>query len=310
MKKIINLIFISFLLSSANIKAQISSSIVATIGNEIITTIDVENEIRTMLLLSNKKINQSNINMIKGTAIKSLQTKLIKKSELIKYSIDSYSRNDLEKQISRIAKGLNTNKQGLKKLFLESKTNFDELEKKIKVDLQWNTLIYELYKDQISINIVDLENDLKKQLRIEGNRKSFDLSEIEVPLQSENILKFLNNIYKEIDLEGFKETAKKYSISETSVNGGNIGWEEEKKLSKVYLEQLRNLDKNSITKPIKTENSIIILKVNNIRLVENQDVDLEEMKERIIKMKKEEKLNLFSRSHFSNIENSTLIDFK
>lgn len=310
MKKIINLIFISFLLSSANIKAQISSSIVATIGNEIITTIDVENEIRTMLLLSNKKINQSNINMIKGTAIKSLQTKLIKKSELIKYSIDSYSRNDLEKQISRIAKGLNTNKQGLKKLFLESKTNFDELEKKIKVDLQWNTLIYELYKDQISINIVDLENDLKKQLRIEGNRKSFDLSEIEVPLQSENILKFLNNIYKEIDLEGFKETAKKYSISETSVNGGNIGWVDEKILSKVYLEQLRNLDKNSITKPIKTENSIIILKVNNIRLVENQDVDLEEMKERIIKMKKEEKLNLFSRSHFSNIENSTLIDFK
>ena len=310
MKKIINLIFISFLLSSANIKAQISSSIVATIGNEIITTIDVENEIRTMLLLSNKKINQSNINMIKGTAIKSLQTKLIKKSELIKYSIDSYSRNDLEKQISRIAKGLNTNKQGLKKLFLESKTNFDELEKKIKVDLQWNTLVYELYKDQISINIVDLENDLKKQLRIEGNRKSFDLSEIEVPLQSENILKFLNNIYKEIDLEGFKETAKKYSISETSVNGGNIGWVDEKILSKVYLEQLRNLDKNSITKPIKTENSIIILKVNNIRLVENQDVDLEEMKERIIKMKKEEKLNLFSRSHFSNIENSTLIDFK
>ena len=40
------------------------------------------------------------------------------------------------------------------------------------------------------------------------------------------------------------------------------------------------------------------------------DLDIEEIKKKIINKKKEEKLNLFSRSHFSNLENSTIIEFK
>ena len=40
----------------------------------------------------------------------------------------------------------------------------------------------------------------------------------------------------------------------------------------------------------------------------NNNVD--ELKKKILSQKKQEKLNLFSRSHFSNLENTTIIDFQ
>ena len=57
---IIKIIFVSLILYS-NLFAEIKNSIVAKIGNEIITSIDIENEIKTILVLSKKKLNQDNI---------------------------------------------------------------------------------------------------------------------------------------------------------------------------------------------------------------------------------------------------------
>ena len=40
------------------------------------------------------------------------------------------------------------------------------------------------------------------------------------------------------------------------------------------------------------------------------NLNKEKIKEEIIKIQKQEKLNLFSRSHYSTLENTVLINFK
>ncbi len=45
-------------------------------------------------------------------------------------------------------------------------------------------------------------------------------------------------------------------------------------------------------------------------MVKNQNLDFDEIKEEIIAKKKEEKLTLFSKSHFANLQNVTLIKFQ
>ena len=159
------LFFIQFiLLSFSYLEAKVNNIIVAKVENEIITAYDLENEIKTILVLAKKPLTQENINEVKNFAMKSLIRKLIKKSEVERYNVTKYNEKDLNGYILQISKGLGTNSSGLKKIFKENKINYDVLVEKFKIELLWNTLIYSLYKNQITINSVELENEIKSKL--------------------------------------------------------------------------------------------------------------------------------------------------
>ena len=205
----------------------------------------------------------------------------------------------------QISKGLGTNSSGLKKIFKENKINYDVLVEKFKIELLWNTLIYSLYKNQITINSVELENEIKSKL-LNKEDKQYKLSEIEISAKGNSQDSF-NKIYETIKKEGFYQAVKKFSISSSNLDKGNIGWFNENSLSKVYFDQIKKLKKGEVSKPIRTMESFVILKVEDIRLQDNSNLDVDKLKDSIISRKKEEKLNLFSRSHFSKLENSAFI---
>ena len=300
------LFFIQFiLLSFSSLEAKVNNIIVAKVENEIITAYDLENEIKTILVLAKKPLTQENINEVKNFAMKSLIRKLIKKSEVERYNVTKYNEKDLNGYILQISKGLGTNSSGLKKIFKENEINYDVLVEKFKIELLWNTLIYSLYKNQITINSVELENEIKSKL-LNKEDKQYKLSEIEISAK-DNSQDSFNKIYEAIKKEGFYQAVKKFSISSSNLDKGNIGWFNENSLSKVYFDQIKKLKKGEVSKPIRTMESFVILKVEDIKLQDNSNLDVDKLKDSIISRKKEEKLNLFSRSHFSKLENSAFI---
>ena len=206
--KIVFLIF-AFALSFFSISnAEIKNSILVKVGNEIITSLDLRNEILTNLIVNKIDINQKNIDASKNLAIKNLINKKIKRIEITKYQIADYNKNDLQEYLTNISNLFETNSSGLKKLFETNNIDYDTFVYNYETELLWNTLIFRIYSNQTNINIIEVENELEK---------------------------------------------------------------------------------------IKNDKA---------------DLDPEEIKKQIINTKKQEKLNLFSRSHFSNLENSTNIEFK
>ena len=206
--KIVFLIF-AFALSFLPISnAEIKNSILVKVGNEIITSLDLRNEILTSLIVNKIDVNQENIDASKNLAIKNLINKKIKRIEITKYQIADYNKNDLQKYLTNISNLFETNSSGLKKLFETNNIDYDTFVYNYETELLWNTLIFRIYSNQTNINIIEVENELEK---------------------------------------------------------------------------------------IKNDKA---------------DLDPEEIKKQIINTKKQEKLNLFSRSHFSNLENSTNIEFK
>jgi len=303
------LIYFIFFASFESI-AKINNQIVAKIGNEIITAVDVENEIKTMIILSQKKFTQNNINQFKNVAVNSLVRKLIKKNEIVKYKITKYNSNDLDNLLLRISKSLNTNKEGLKNILEKNYIDYENFVDKFRTNLLWNTLIYSIYKNQIAINTVEIENELRKRILDENEIVKYKLSEIEIAY-SQDSNKILDNIYNTIKKDGFENAAKKYSISTSALDGGQIGWVSEKSLSKTYLNELKKISIGNRTNPIKNLDSLIILKIENIKTEKNnKNYDLEKIKKQIVNQKKKEKLDLFSKSHYSNLESLTLIEFK
>ena len=70
-------------------------------------------------------------------------------------------------------------------------------------------------------------------------------------------------IYKFINKFGYEEAVKKFSTSESSLNNGKLGWISENELQNVYSRELKKLKVGEITQPIKKNNKLIILKLNN-----------------------------------------------
>ena len=164
-KKILFFVSLFLLLHSFFFSAnsEIKNKILVKVGNEIITSLDLQNEIKTNLLINNKEINQENIDQIKDYSIKNLINKKIKQIEIKKYSVENYSKKDLNNYILNIASNrFQTNIPGLKDIFKKNSINFNSFINNFKIELLWNTLIFQLYKNQTNINLVEVENELEK----------------------------------------------------------------------------------------------------------------------------------------------------
>ena len=75
MRKFFKIFCIIFFLTLSKIHlsfSAIKNNIIAKVGNEIITLIELENKVNTTLILANQKINQENINKLKNISLKRL----------------------------------------------------------------------------------------------------------------------------------------------------------------------------------------------------------------------------------------------
>ena len=90
-------LFIIFFLLKSNVLASIKNEIIVNVGNQIITSYELKNKIRTSLFLGGIGLNQKNIDNNKNLAVRSLLINYkIKISEVSKYNLksDKKSIND------------------------------------------------------------------------------------------------------------------------------------------------------------------------------------------------------------------------
>ena len=143
---------------------------------------------------------------------------------------------------------------------------------KVKYELLWNDLIVSKYFQKVKIDT----NQIKKDLKNKSKEKEYLLSEIFFSLENnENLKEKLNAINEVIVNNNFSEAALIFSISNSSEKGGNIGWIKENSLNNKIKEKLNQIDKGNITDPIVIPGGFLLLKINDIRVV---DIKINRMK--------------------------------
>ena len=161
----INLITVFLLLFQADILfGQTNNKIIITVGKYPITHFDLFKEIKMISILSGSKINENNREQIKNLAITSLIKRKIKISEIEKLSIKNYSKRDLERLIQNTSRNIGLDKNGLRELLKKNNLSFDSLVKRFETDLKWNSMIFLIYKNKISLNTVEIENKINLEL--------------------------------------------------------------------------------------------------------------------------------------------------
>ena len=306
MIKYLKILLVTFLLMFSK-GLTIENKIILKIDNEIITTIDVLNEI-TNLKFFNKNINQLKDEEIYQIAIQSISKYIIKKNEISKNfsNIKFQNENYLNQLVEKTYKDLGfQNLEDFKYALSENQVNFEKFQEKLITDILWNQIIFSKYYNML---IVD-EKKLKKQLENTDKKiNSLYLREIvyEVSGAMEINTKY-NLIKSDIKELGFESAALKHSLSNTSSNGGNLGWIDERSIGSEILNELKKISVKSITQPIRISSGFLILQKFDEREIE-KDFNEEEQLKKLIDYEKNQQLNNYSNLYFNKVKKNVKIN--
>ena len=301
-KKIYNFFLIlTFILISINIYAK-EIKIISKINNEIITNIDLENQIK-YLLITNSNLKDLNKKDLIELSKNSLINEILKKKEIDKFLSINEKSSLGEKLVKQNYMSLGFDNKSDYEVFLERKGISLELVKsKLVIEKLWNTLIYEKFKEKVKIN----ENQIKKKIKKYKNQQKklyeFNVSEILFTFDVS-----FNEVNEFIKKYGFKSAAVKFSISDTSSKGGEIGWVKLTNLSQEFQEKIYSLKIGEHTEPIKIPSGNLILKLNSKREIKDQfDLDKETKKQIIFEQNRQ--LNSFSLNYFNKLKQNAIIN--
>jgi peptidyl-prolyl cis-trans isomerase SurA len=285
----------------------IENKIILKVDNEIITTLDVYSEI-TYLKFFNKNFNRLNDEEIYQNSIESIIKHKIKKNEISKKFkfVEFQNKDYLDQQIEKTFKELGfQNLQNFKNELIKREISFENFEEKLKINILWNQLIFSKYYNKLVID----EEKLKRQINnTNQNKKSFNLNEIIfIAERVEDIETKYNLISNDIQKLGFEGAALKHSISNSSINGGNLGWIDEKNIDQEILEQINKITIKSITKPIRISSGFLILQKFDEREIQ-KNLDSEEELKKLINYEKNQQLNNYSNIYYNKIKKNIKIN--
>ena len=296
---LLTLFFDSFVLAK-------NTKILVKIESEIITNFDVQNKIISSLILAKKEINQANINNFKKASLENLIQNRLKKIELKKYNI----KKD-DKQINSYLNSISSNNiENFKNVFKSYDLDFKEFTDEIDVEFRWRKFIYQMYKKKINIKPEDVAQEISDNLKKKNNIIEYNLSEIEIlsSINSSN-LKAIALIQDEIKGAGFESAVTKFSISSSSSKNGELGWINSSSLSKEFVKILNKMQIGQVSDPIKKQNKIIFLKLNDKKISNYTNIDFDKLKNDLLIQKQNELFNLYSNSHISKLRNTNLIQY-
>ena len=298
------IIFFIILSLNDNFANALENKILLKIDKEIITTVDIANEIGYLQALNNE-INRLDKNVLIDIAKNNLIKDKIKKIELLKNTNKLQIKSDHSKFLIKniyLNIGL-TNLEDFKVYLKNNNLKIEMVEEKILIDTNWKQFIYAKYKNQIKIDKQKISQEIK-------NRKSkiYKLSEIFFTLKGNDKLETKYNILnKSISEKGFENTALIYSIADSSRKGGDLGWVNSNAISSKILKKLSLLNVNDHTDPIIVPGGFLILKIEGYK-EEEIKYNIDKEIEKVVNSKVNEQLNVFSNLYLNRLKKDIIVN--
>ena len=281
------------------------NKILVKIDNEIITTVDILNEInylksinKNINSLDNEKIFQIARNSLIKDKVKEIALKKIVQN--IEISDEDFNRILISTYSSTGFTNVSELLGYLKNFDIKS----DFVRNKMTINALWNQFIYDKYSKNINIDLDKLKKDILKN----ENQIEYLLSEIVFDLKENQTLDEKFKIIEgAIKKNGFENSALIYSISETSNAGGNIGWISENSINTKILEKISKIEINEYTNPIIIPGGYLILKLRE-KKISKRNLNVDEELSKIVRNKTNEQLNQFSNLFLNKLKKDITID--
>ena len=309
LKKKLKIFYIIFLIIFFNIKTSVAleNKILFKVNNEIITTIDIFEEIR-FLKTFNPEINNLDDADLFEISKNSILRDKVKKIEIMNFVKelkvdDKFLLRFIKNKYSKI--GINSFEK-FENYLTDNNLTKENVIEKFYIEIIWNDLIFQKFKNKVVIDKEKIKNEILENPQKKRQRELL-LSEItfspnnkkDFQIKYEKILFDIKNL-------GFKKTALIHSNSDTASNGGLIGWIKEDNLDKNINKVISKLLPGQFSKPIKTSSGFIIIKIEDKKEYES-NFNLNEKIEEVIQFKTNNQLNQFSSMYLNKLKKNLMI---
>ena len=147
-------IFIIFFFITSNLYSEQKLTLVASVNNLIITSLDISNEIALLKVLNNSA--RIDDDQEKQVALENMINEILKETEIKAKNIKLKNKELVQRQYNGLLQKLTENNKPI------STDMKGKIYQKIKLDYQWNQLITEQYSWMISVNMNEINEKLDK----------------------------------------------------------------------------------------------------------------------------------------------------
>ncbi len=260
--KFLSLVAILFAFSPTMAWSQVAEGVAAVVNDQIVSTFDVRQRIRLMVLSTQVQPSEESIARFKEQAMRTLVDETLKIQESKKFDIQ-VSDFDVDRQIARLARQNDVTAQSIKNDLRAANISPRTLEDQIRADIAWQTLVQGRYGNRIRVsnNQIALE-----QQRFEANlaKPQYLISEIflESPSAEQDQTIFAGGMSLIEQMKQgapFPAIAQQFSAAPSAHQGGEMGWVREGDMPAEVDAILKNMAVGTLSTPIKVAGGFYIV---------------------------------------------------
>ena len=252
---------------------RLPTSIFATVNNEPISIYDLIQRANLFSISAKIPINEDFTTKILPDLISGYIDEVIQIQEIKKENV-LVQDDQVQNLVDGIEKENGFKKGELKKFLKENKTEISILEKQLWANLGWRQLVANKFRQKIIVQESEVEV-IHNKLKTDIGKDEFNVEQIFISFENKkenDVFNTINNLYKQLIGGGdFLSIAKQFS---DSYGGkiGKMGWVPESDFDDKIVNDIKKLEINNFSKPIKGENGYFIIKLLNKRIIGQETI--------------------------------------
>lgn len=245
-----------------------SESVAAVVNETVITTFDVRQRMKLMLISSGGRIPNEALPQLQQQALRDLVEEKLKLQEAEKFELE-VSDSKIREDMSLMAAQSNLTVDQLVETLEANGISMNALKQQIRSNIAWPELVQGRFRDRVRINEDEVEDTLNR-MREDASKEQYLVSEICIPVDSpanaqqyyQGGLQLIEQMRRGVP---FSVVAQQFSACTTAAVGGDLGWVRAGELPPELDNAIRTLPTGAVTNPIPSEGAFMILAVRDKR---------------------------------------------
>ncbi len=261
-------VFASLSLSPALAQFQTAESVAATVNEQMISTFDVSQRMRLMLLTSGGRIPESAYAQLQQKALVDLVEEKLKLIEAQRIGFD-VEQSMIDAELANIAGSVGGTVPQLKQQLLAQGIAPSTLEDQVRSRLVWQRLVSAKYRGRVRVDEDEIDSVLAR-LEDDSQKEQLLLSEICLPIENPAATQQIYNAGMQMIEQmqngvPFDALAQQFSVCSSAATGGERGWSTIGELDPELGAVVSKLEAGSVSVPTAHDGLMYIFAVRQKR---------------------------------------------
>lgn len=256
---------------SASASAQ---GIAAIVNNDIITTYDLQQRVKYMLVTTGAEPTEASILRIQRQAMNNLINERLQIQELSKFD-STVDDGEVNNRVAQLFQRNNIDPNDMVARLGSVGVSIETLRDQVRSEIAWQRVINGLYGSRIRITDSQIE-EMMDRMENSASKPQFRMSEIYIEATPEingmeGALIGANAMIAQLkDGAPFQLLARQFSSATSAANGGDIGYVHEGELRPEIDEVLRVMEPGTVSTPIEVPGGFYVIALLDKKVSESE----------------------------------------